>query len=63
MRYVNMFGFLLFVCTVLTVCYFFRLFYFVLCCDINFVPLYSMAEASHNMMFGITGLLIVCFWQ
>jgi len=38
MRYVNMFGFfLLFVSTGLTVCYSFRLFYFVLCGDFNFL--------------------------
>jgi NADH-ubiquinone oxidoreductase chain 5 len=39
MRYINIFGFiLLFVSTGLTVCYSFRLFYFVLCGDFNFVP-------------------------
>jgi len=39
MRYVNIFGFiLLFVSTGLTVFYSFRLFYFVLCGDFNFVP-------------------------
>ena len=60
MRYVNMFGFfLLFVSTGLTVCYSFRLFYFVLCGDFNFVPSYAMVETSHNMVFGIIGLLIM----
>jgi len=59
MRYVNIFGFfLLFVSTGLTVCYSFRLF-FVLCGDFNFVPSYSMVEASYNMVFGIIGLLII----
>jgi len=50
MKYVNIFGFsLLFVSTGLTVCYFFRLFYFVLCGDFNFVPSYSMVEISYNI--------------
>nr|YP_009351190.1 NADH dehydrogenase subunit 5 [Atlantitermes snyderi]AQP28820.1 NADH dehydrogenase subunit 5 [Atlantitermes snyderi] len=60
MSYVNMFGFiLLFVSTGLTVCYSFRLFYFVLCGDFNFVPSYSMAETSYNMMVGMIGLLVM----
>jgi NADH-ubiquinone oxidoreductase chain 5 len=55
-----MFGFfLLFVSTGLTVCYSFRLFYFVLCADFNYVPSYSMAETSYNIMFGINGLLVM----
>ena len=59
-RYVNIFGFfLLFVSTGLTVCYSFRLFYFVLCGDFNFVPSYSVVETSYNMVFGIIGLLII----
>nr|AIY62004.1 NADH dehydrogenase subunit 5 [Orthognathotermes aduncus] len=60
MSYLNMFGFfLLFVSTGLTVCYSFRLFYFVLCGDFNFVPSYSMVETSYNMMFGMIGLLVM----
>jgi NADH-ubiquinone oxidoreductase chain 5 len=60
MRYVNMFGFfLLFLSTVLTVCYSFRRFYFVLYGDFNYVPSNSMVETSYNMMFGIIGLLII----
>nr|AQP30134.1 NADH dehydrogenase subunit 5 [Oriensubulitermes inanis] len=60
MSYVNMFGFfLLFVSTGLTVCYSFRLFYFVLCGDFNFVPSYSMIETNYNMMVGMIGLLIM----
>nr|YP_009434171.1 NADH dehydrogenase subunit 5 [Hospitalitermes medioflavus]AQP30095.1 NADH dehydrogenase subunit 5 [Hospitalitermes medioflavus] len=60
MSYVNMFGiFLLFVSTGLTVCYSFRLFYFVLCGDFNFVPSYSMVETNYNMMTGMVGLLIM----
>jgi NADH-ubiquinone oxidoreductase chain 5 len=60
MSYVNVFGFfLLFVSTGLTVCYSFRLFYFVLCGDFNFVPSYSMVETNHNIMFGMVGLLVM----
>nr|AIY61627.1 NADH dehydrogenase subunit 5 [Nasutitermes takasagoensis] len=60
MSYVNVFGFfLLFVSTGLTVCYSFRLFYFVLCGDFNFVPSYSMAESNYNMMVGMIGLLVM----
>nr|WNH36677.1 NADH dehydrogenase subunit 5 [Nasutitermes sp.] len=60
MSYVNMFGFfLLFVSTGLTVCYSFRLFYFVLCGDFNFVPSYSMVETNYSMMIGMVGLLIM----
>jgi NADH:ubiquinone oxidoreductase subunit 5 (subunit L)/multisubunit Na+/H+ antiporter MnhA subunit len=58
MRYVNMFGFfLLFLSTGLTVCCSFRLFYFVLCGDFNFVPSYSMVETSYN----IPGTSL-CYW-
>nr|AQP27739.1 NADH dehydrogenase subunit 5 [Bulbitermes sp. B TB-2017] len=58
MSYVNIFGFfLLFMSTGLTVCYSFRLFYFVLCGDFNFVPSYSMIETNYNMMVGMIGLL------
>jgi hypothetical protein len=42
----------------LTICYSFRLIYFVLC-DFNFVPFYSMVETSYKIMFGIIGLLII----
>nr|AIY61770.1 NADH dehydrogenase subunit 5 [Duplidentitermes sp. TB-2014] len=60
MGYVNMFGFfLLFLSTGLTVCYSFRLFYFVMCGDFNFFPSYSMGETNYNMMFGMIGLLIM----
>ena len=58
-RYINIFGFLLwFVSTGLTVCYSFRLSYFVLRGDFNFVPSYCIVEANYNMVFGIIGLLI-----
>jgi len=60
MRYVNIFGFFLFfVSTGLKICYSFRLFYFVLCGDFNFVPSYSMVESNCNIMVGMTGLLIM----
>ena len=60
MRCVNMFGFfLLFVSMGLKVCYSFPLFYFVLCGDFNFVPSYSMVVTSYNIVFGITGLLVI----
>nr|YP_009350527.1 NADH dehydrogenase subunit 5 [Tumulitermes recalvus]AQP27277.1 NADH dehydrogenase subunit 5 [Tumulitermes recalvus] len=60
MSYVNMFGFfLLFVSTGLTVCYSFRLFYFVLCGDFNFVSSYSMIETNYSMMVGMIGLLVM----
>jgi NADH-ubiquinone oxidoreductase chain 5 len=63
MRYLNMFGFfLLFVSTGLTVCYFFRLFYFVICGDFNFVSSYSIVETNYNMVFVIIGLLVMCIF-
>nr|YP_009350488.1 NADH dehydrogenase subunit 5 [Orientotermes emersoni]AQP27186.1 NADH dehydrogenase subunit 5 [Orientotermes emersoni] len=58
--YVNVFGFiLLFMSTGLTVCYSFRLFYFVLCGDFNFTSSCSMIETNYNMMYGMIGLLIM----
>jgi len=60
MGYVNVFGFLLlFLSTGLTVCYSFRLFYFVICGDFNFVPSYSIVETNYNIVFGIIGLLFI----
>jgi NADH-ubiquinone oxidoreductase chain 5 len=41
------------VSTGLTVCYSFRLFYFVLCGDFNFVPSYSMVETNYNIIIGL----------
>ena len=56
----NMFGFfLLFVSTGLTVCYSFRLFYFVLCGDFNSVPSYSTVETDYNMITSMVGLLVM----
>jgi len=61
LRYGNMFGgfFLLFVSAGLTVCYSFRLFYFVLCGNFNFVPSFSVVETNCNIMFGMIGLLVM----
>jgi NADH-ubiquinone oxidoreductase chain 5 len=60
MGYVNMFGFfLLFLSTGLTVCYSFRLFYFIMCGDFNFFSSYSMSETNYNIIFGMIGLLII----
>nr|AQP27494.1 NADH dehydrogenase subunit 5 [Anoplotermes group sp. N TB-2017]AQP30121.1 NADH dehydrogenase subunit 5 [Anoplotermes group sp. N TB-2017] len=60
MGYVNVFGFfLLFLSTGLTVCYSFRLFYFVMCGDFNFFSSYSMIEKNYHMVFGMVGLLIM----
>nr|QXI86598.1 NADH dehydrogenase subunit 5 [Astalotermes sp. D JRA-2021a] len=60
MGYINMFGFfLLFLSTGLTVCYSFRLFYFGMCGDFNFVPTHSVVETNYNMMFGMIGLLVM----
>nr|AQP30108.1 NADH dehydrogenase subunit 5 [Microtermes sp. A TB-2017] len=60
MSYINMFGFfLLFLSTGLTVCYSFRLFYFVMCGDFNFVSSHSMIETSYNMVYGMVGLLVM----
>jgi NADH-ubiquinone oxidoreductase chain 5 len=59
-RYVNMFGFfLLFVSTGLTVYYSFRLVYFVLFCDFNFVPYYSMAETNYLMIICMIRLFVI----
>nr|YP_009104741.1 NADH dehydrogenase subunit 5 [Macrotermes natalensis]AIT76165.1 NADH dehydrogenase subunit 5 [Macrotermes natalensis] len=60
MSYVNTFGFfLLFLSTGLTVCYSFRLFYFVMCGDFNYVSSHSMAETGYNMVVGMVGLLVM----
>nr|YP_009351684.1 NADH dehydrogenase subunit 5 [Ruptitermes arboreus]AQP30386.1 NADH dehydrogenase subunit 5 [Ruptitermes arboreus] len=60
MGYINMFGFfLLFLSTGLTVCYSFRLFYFVMCGDFNFFSSYSMGETNYNMLIGMVGLLVM----
>nr|WGO57802.1 NADH dehydrogenase subunit 5 [Sigmella schenklingi biguttata] len=60
MSYVNIFGFFLFYfSTGLTVCYSFRLFYYVLCGDFNLSSFYFMGEENMNMLYGMMGLLIM----
>nr|URX53352.1 NADH dehydrogenase subunit 5 [Calcaritermes sp.] len=58
--YVNLFGVLLFfVSTGLTVCYSFRLFYYVFCGDFNLSSLYFISESNFNMLYGMIGLMVV----
>nr|URX54364.1 NADH dehydrogenase subunit 5 [Calcaritermes nigriceps] len=58
--YVNLIGFLLFfVSTGLTVCYSFRLFYYVFCGDFNLSPSYFISESNLNMLYGMIGLMVV----
>nr|URX53027.1 NADH dehydrogenase subunit 5 [Glyptotermes sp. 9 AB-2022a]URX53040.1 NADH dehydrogenase subunit 5 [Glyptotermes sp. 9 AB-2022a] len=58
--YVNLVGFLLFfVSTGLTVCYSFRLFYYVFCGDFNLSSFYSISESNLNMLYGMVGLMLV----
>nr|YP_010946941.1 NADH dehydrogenase subunit 5 [Sigmella digitalis]WGO57698.1 NADH dehydrogenase subunit 5 [Sigmella digitalis] len=60
MSYMNIFGFFLFYfSTGLTVCYSFRLFYYVLCGDFNLNSFYFMGEENMNMLYGMVGLLIM----
>nr|WGO58166.1 NADH dehydrogenase subunit 5 [Scalida pyrrhocephala] len=60
MNYVNVFGFFLFYfSTGLTVCYSFRLFYYVLCGDFNLNSFYFVGEENYNMVNGMMGLLVM----
>ena len=43
--------------TGLTVCYSFRLFYFVMCGDLNFVSSHSVVETGYNIVTDLVGLL------
>nr|AVE15605.1 NADH dehydrogenase subunit 5 [Theopropus elegans] len=55
----NMFMyFLYFFSTGLTVCYSFRLFYYVLWGDFNLVPMYKLSEESWLMIYGMLGLMM-----
>nr|ASY98087.1 NADH dehydrogenase subunit 5 [Creobroter gemmatus] len=55
----NMFMyFLYFFSTGLTVCYSFRLFYYVLWGEFNLVPMYKLSEESWMMIYGMLGLMI-----
>nr|ASY98061.1 NADH dehydrogenase subunit 5 [Empusa pennicornis] len=54
----NMFMyFLFFFSTGLTVCYSFRLFYYVLWGDFNLVPMFKLSEESWFMVYGMLGLM------
>nr|URX53209.1 NADH dehydrogenase subunit 5 [Cryptotermes rotundiceps] len=58
--YINLVGFFLFfVSTGLTVCYSFRLFYYVFCGDFNLSSFYSISDDNFNMSFGMIGLMLV----
>nr|URX53389.1 NADH dehydrogenase subunit 5 [Incisitermes cf. incisus] len=58
--YVNLLGFFLFfVSTGLTVCYSFRLFYYVFCGDFNLSSFYNINDDNSNMMYGMIGLMLV----
>nr|YP_006503903.1 NADH dehydrogenase subunit 5 [Porotermes adamsoni]AFM92403.1 NADH dehydrogenase subunit 5 [Porotermes adamsoni] len=60
LSYVNVFGFLLFfVSTGLTVCYSFRLSYYVFCGNFNLYSMFSMSEMNFSMVSGMLGLLFV----
>nr|QWK45266.1 NADH dehydrogenase subunit 5 [Phyllothelys breve] len=55
----NMFMyFLYFFSTGLTVCYTFRLFYYVLWGDLNLVVMFSLSEESWMMLYGMLGLML-----
>nr|YP_009353178.1 NADH dehydrogenase subunit 5 [Rhombodera brachynota]AOY36158.1 NADH dehydrogenase subunit 5 [Rhombodera brachynota]AVE15592.1 NADH dehydrogenase subunit 5 [Rhombodera brachynota] len=58
MSNLNMFMyFMYFFSTGLTVCYSFRLFYYVLWGDFNLVPMFKLSEESWMMMYGMMGLM------
>ena len=60
LRNLNTFGFFLFYfSTGLTVCYSFRLFYYVLCGDFNLTSFYYIVEERKNILVGMVGLLII----
>nr|ASY98217.1 NADH dehydrogenase subunit 5 [Pseudovates chlorophaea] len=59
MSNMNMFMyFLYFFSTGLTVCYSFRLFYYVVWGDFNLVPMFKLSEEKWVMVYGMMGLLI-----
>nr|URX54403.1 NADH dehydrogenase subunit 5 [Cryptotermes havilandi] len=58
--YINFIGFLLFfVSTGLTVCYSFRLFYYVFCGDFNLSSFYNIGDDNISMLYGMVGLMLV----
>nr|ASY98126.1 NADH dehydrogenase subunit 5 [Hierodula multispina] len=59
MSNLNMFMyFMYFFSTGLTVCYSFRLFYYVLWGDFNLVPMFKLSEESWMMVYGMLGLMV-----
>uniref|UniRef100_UPI003001A8E1 NADH dehydrogenase subunit 5 n=1 Tax=Hierodula latipennis TaxID=2908860 RepID=UPI003001A8E1 len=59
MSNLNMFMyFMYFFSTGLTVCYSFRLFYYVLWGEFNLVPMFKLSEKSWMMIYGMLGLMI-----
>nr|URH16496.1 NADH dehydrogenase subunit 5 [Neotermes castaneus] len=60
LSYINFFGFILFFAsTGLTVCYSFRLFYYVFCGDLNSSSFYYISDDNLNMVYGMIGLMVV----
>nr|WGO58205.1 NADH dehydrogenase subunit 5 [Allacta transversa] len=60
MSYLNFFGFILFyLSTGLTVCYSFRLFYYVVFGDFNLNTLYLLSESDNNMIFSMMLLMML----
>jgi NADH-ubiquinone oxidoreductase chain 5 len=60
LSYINFFGFILFFAsTGLTVCYSFRLFYYVFCGDLNSSSFYYISDDNLNIVYGIIGLIVV----
>nr|QWL25015.1 NADH dehydrogenase subunit 5 [Cryptotermes brevis] len=58
--YINFVGFFLFFAsTGLTVCYSFRLFYYVFCGDFNLSSLYNISDDNLNMLCGMIGLMLI----
>nr|URX53961.1 NADH dehydrogenase subunit 5 [Cryptotermes domesticus] len=58
--YINFIGFLLFfVSTGLTVCYSFRLFYYVFSGDFNLSSFYNIGDDSLSMLYGMVGLMLI----
>nr|YP_010946876.1 NADH dehydrogenase subunit 5 [Sorineuchora nigra]WGO57633.1 NADH dehydrogenase subunit 5 [Sorineuchora nigra] len=60
MSYLNFFSFvLLYLSTGLTVCYSFRLFYYVMCGDFNLSPFFFLDEKNNSMVYSMS-LLLLC---
>nr|YP_006503942.1 NADH dehydrogenase subunit 5 [Neotermes insularis]AFM92442.1 NADH dehydrogenase subunit 5 [Neotermes insularis] len=58
--YINLLGFILFfVSTGLTVCYSFRLFYYVFCGDFNSCTFCFVSDDNFNMICGMVGLMLI----